>query len=218
MMTQLWSMAARGPGRSLTRALEHEREQADQQRPRNEDVDVEQRNAVRLRGDVEQRQQRVVEQQPAEKEYPVSRAINYGNRSLNVILPMPLCANHFAVASKKNRRERLVGQIGVGLGMVAGLGAAIGMLSYWAASHQGNPTVNPFVAAFIGLGVFLAIWVLLAHFVAPTYADDDTKAVREAMKIRHYWPGSQELQLEFASEAAADMVAQNNADRLLRRE
>jgi hypothetical protein len=38
------------------------------------------------------------------------------------------------------------------------------------------------------------------------------------MKILHYWPANQNIQLEFANEALAELIARDNADRLVHKE
>ncbi len=157
-------------------------------------------------------------QLPAEKQYEISRSFSYGNRSLSISIPVPLCLNHFVIASSKSRGERLVGQIGLGLGTLLGIGVALALLSYWISSEQGNLVPNLFLAAFIGLGAFLITWALLAFFIAPLFASPETKAVRGAMKILHYWPANQNIQLEFANEALAELIARDNADRLVHKE
>ena len=157
-------------------------------------------------------------QQPSEKTYNVSRTFSYGNRSVTLTLPMPLCRRHIDLATKKNRKEQLIGQIGLILGIVAGIAMAAGMLAYWSSTQQGSPGVNLVLGALIGVGVWLIVWIGLAFFVAPTFGDPDSKAVRSTMKIFHYWPGSKDVALEFASEAAANVVGEANQDRLLKRE
>jgi hypothetical protein len=157
-------------------------------------------------------------QQPADKTYKVSRTFSYGNRSITLTLPMPLCPKHFDLATTKNRTERLVGQLGMVLGIVAGIAVAAGLLAYWSSTGQGNLVVNLALGAFMGVAGWLIVWMSLAFFLAPTFGDPDAKAVRTTMKIFHYWPGSKDIALEFANEAAANAMAEANPDRLLKRE
>jgi len=145
--------------------------------------------------------------QPADKEYTVSRTFGSGNRASVIEIPMPLCADHFAVAISKNPAEKLVEKAGIFLGILAALGTFFFLLSYWSKSEQGSLVLNILLAAFIGLGAFLITWVSLAFFGAPLFADKNTKAIREAVKIKGFWPNSQELQLEFKNERVAEFIA-----------
>src|SRR3979409_529956 len=63
-----WPCSIAPPRRRLAPRLDHERHQSDQQRPGGEDIGIEHRHAERFGGHVEQRQDRVVEQQAAEDE------------------------------------------------------------------------------------------------------------------------------------------------------
>lgn len=157
-------------------------------------------------------------QQPAEKRYDITRTLSFGSRSMTITIPVPLCAAHHATASTKNRTEQLVGQMGLILGILAGLAVCAALLAYWSVSAQGNLITNLLLAAFIGLGAFLIIWSLLTFFVAPLFASPESKAVRGVLKIRHFWPATQDVQLEFNSETAAELVAHSNADRLINTE
>ncbi len=157
-------------------------------------------------------------QQPAEKRYDISRSLYFGGRSMTVTIPVPLCDVHHATASNKSHIEKLVEQLGLILGILAGLVVSAALLIYWFSSKQGNLVTNLLLAAFIGLGAFLIIWSLLTFFVAPLFASPESKAVRGVLKILHFWPASQDVQLEFSSETAAGLVANNNAERLINSE
>jgi hypothetical protein len=157
-------------------------------------------------------------QQPSVNAYKISRTFQYGSRGATLTLPVALCPRHFDLASKKNRKEQLVGRIGMIGGIVAGVAVAAGLLAYWAATQQGSPVANPALAAFMAVAVWLIVWIGLALFVAPSFADPEAKAARTTMRIFHYWPASKDIQVEFSSEAAADTMAEANKDRLLKRE
>jgi hypothetical protein len=157
-------------------------------------------------------------QQPAQARYDVTRTFAYGNRSVTVTLGMPLCAAHHETAVRKNPTEKLIGQIGLALGAVGGIAAALGLISYWSSSGQGSGILNIALAAILGVGVFLILWMLLAFFVAPRFGDPEAKAIRSAMRIRHYWPAAQDIQLEFANDAAAAAVVAANPGRVLKQE
>jgi hypothetical protein len=157
-------------------------------------------------------------QAPAYRSYEISNTLYYGNRSVTLKMPMPLCEDHFAVASRQSAAERWIGRIGLGLGVVAGLAVAAALLSWWSSTGQGSAALNVFLAAFVGLSAWVLTWAVCAFVVVPRFGDYDSRAVRGAMKIRHYWPGSGDMQLEFASPVAAELVAKINRDRLLRTE
>ena len=157
-------------------------------------------------------------QQPSGSTYKISRTFSYANRNVTLTLPVALCPRHFDLASKKNRREKAVGRIGMFGGVVAGGAVAAGLLAYWTSTQQGTPVVNPVLAALMGVAAWLIVWLGLVLFVAPSYADPDAKAARTAMKIFHYWPGSKDIELEFSNEAAATVMAEANQDRLLKKE
>ncbi len=54
--------------------------------------------------------------------------------------------------------------------------------------------------------------MLFAGFIAPRYADEDTKTARNAIKIGRFWPARQELELIFYNEQIANTIAQVNKD------
>src|SRR5512139_264296 len=98
MMTQLCSMAVARSGSTsvspvarngpLTIALDDQREQRDQHRPGDEDRRVQHRDPEHLARPVEERQQRVVEQQDAEQEQR-DEALALHRRSMHRTLPAP---------------------------------------------------------------------------------------------------------------------------------
>lgn len=157
-------------------------------------------------------------QLPAENQYEVTRTISYGNRSITLTLPIPLCKQHHGIASRKSPAEIMVGRAGLVLGGLAGIAALAALLIYWSGSGQGSLITNLLIAGVTGIGAFLIIWGTAAFFVAPIFADKESKAVRNILQIRRYWPANQDIQLEIANDAAAEQIASLNAGRLLRRE
>lgn len=154
----------------------------------------------------------VVCQQPASSEYKIMRTMNYGNRSITISFPVPMCANHHALAVNKNAAEKKVGKIGNILGIIFGILAAAGLIVLWSTSGTAINVLNIFLAIFLGLGVFLIFWVLFAGFIAPKFADEDTKTARNAVRIGRFWPAKQELELLFCNDQIAASVSQVNKD------
>jgi hypothetical protein len=150
--------------------------------------------------------------QPATKEYKVMRTLNYGNRNITVTFPVPMCEKHHELAVKTNAAEKRVGKIGTVLGLVLGVLAVAGLLIYWSTSGTGLNAGNIILALIVGAGFFLILWTLFAGFIAPKYADEDTKTARNAIKIGRFWPAKQELELIFYNDQIANAIAQVNKD------
>jgi hypothetical protein len=156
--------------------------------------------------------------QPADKKWDVSHTINFGKHSTTLTLPMPLCDQHFAITSTKTRAERWIERLGFIMGIAVGVGFTLGAPYYWSVSQPGNLILKLFIGAFVGLGMFLIVWSLLAFSVAPLFVDPAAKAVRNAMSIRRYGLANQDLELEFADAVTAELIAEINAERLVRKE
>ncbi len=157
-------------------------------------------------------------QQSAGHTYTISRIFSSGRNAQEITISVPLCAEHYEVAARKSRAERWVERLGLILGGAGGVSSAGSLMAYWNASGQGSLWLNLFLAIIIGLGACLILWTLLVFYIAPLFADADSKTVRGALKILRYWPARQEIQLEFASEAAAEMTAAFNAGILVNQE
>jgi hypothetical protein len=153
----------------------------------------------------------------AERDYTISRSLTIGNATYTLEVPVPLCSKHYEAATRQNPAERLVARVGSVVGGVAGLAVLAALLVYWAATGQAVNVLTALIAAFVGAGIGLALWALLAFFVAPLFGDPDSKAVRSAVRIRHYWPADGAMQLEFAERRIADLVAEANPGRVLAR-
>ena len=63
----------------------------------------------------------VVCMSPATKPYKLDRIFTYGRRSYTVTVNVPMCELHFNAVSYKGKAERLVGWLGVGIGILVGL-------------------------------------------------------------------------------------------------
>ena len=154
-------------------------------------------------------------QQPAEKQYTVSKTFFYGKRSITINQTIPLCSQHHAIANTKSSTEIIVERLGVIIGILTGMEVTGGLLWYWTRTEEGNIFINIFLASVVGIGFFLISWTAISLLLSPVFAGADSKLVRESLKIRRYWPGSGEVQLEFANESCADMVANANFTKLV---
>lgn len=132
-------------------------------------------------------------QQHASQTYEITRTISYGKRTVTASLPIPLCDTHHALAKTKNAAERLVGSIGAVLGAVAGLASAVALIRYWSSTGQGSLPLNLVLAGVSAIGFFLVIWFTAIVLVAPVFADAESRAVRRAVRIRHFWPARDHL-------------------------
>jgi hypothetical protein len=143
---------------------------------------------------------------PADKMYKIDRTFSYGRASQTVEVEIPLCAEHYRVATHKNPAEILVGRIGFWLGVLAGVATGGGLLIYWFVHRQGTPLLNIPIALAIGTGFFLILWSSSIFWLAPQFADPQSRQVRESVRILHFWPGDDLLELEFQNERAAHLV------------
>jgi hypothetical protein len=160
-------------------------------------------------------QECVVCQKPASADYKITKTFTFGNRSVTITLPVPMCTEHYDLATRKNARERAVERIGLIAGGLIGIIVAVGLLTYWGSTGQGNTFMNVFLAIVLGLGFFLIVWVTTAFWLAPAFGDPQSKVARNAVKIYHFKPGSQELTLEFANEPVADAAGRVNQNILV---
>jgi hypothetical protein len=148
--------------------------------------------------------------QPAANTYKIERSFSYGNSTVLVNVPVPLCGTHHAQAAAKSPAEKTAAKIGLIAGAVIGLVSAAGLLAYWASSGQGSLVLNIFLALVLGAGFFLIVWLATAFWLAPSFANPESKKARQAVRIMAYWPRDEVMQLEFENETAADLVAGMN--------
>jgi hypothetical protein len=142
---------------------------------------------------------------PAQKRYIVERVFSYGRQGVAAQVEVPLCGAHYSLAVSKSRAEKLVGRLGLWLGALLGLLGAFGLVLYWADSGQGSLVPNLLLGLVVGAGFFLIVWTGALFWVAPRFANPQSLAVREAVRILRYWPGDQMLELEIRNEQAAQV-------------
>ena len=144
------------------------------------------------------------------KHYKLDKIFTYGRRSYTVTVDVPMCDQHFNAASFKGTAERLVGTLGVILGILVGLFAMIVLILRWQGTGEGNILLNLFVGGVFGLGMFLIVWAVISLSIAPRFADPASKEAREAVRITQYWPKDQFVQLSFENEPLADIVQRSS--------
>src|SRR5262249_36736314 len=120
---------------------------------------------------------------PATRRYDLLRTFTYGKRSHSITLPAPMCDKHHAHAAHRSRAERRCQQVGLVAGAIAGLATAAALATYWASNGSGLSALNLMLAAFVGLGGFLIVWVGVLLWVAPRFADPASKAARSAVTL-----------------------------------
>jgi len=148
---------------------------------------------------------------PASKQYELERIFSYGrSKSYTVKVSVPMCELHFEAASFKGTAERLVGILGVIIGIFAGLIAVIILLTHWVSTGERNIILNLFAGGVFGLGVFIMVWAGISFWLAPLFAVPESKEARNAVKITQYWPKDQFVQLEFQNESLAEIVQKAN--------
>ena len=147
---------------------------------------------------------------PAARQYPLQKTFSMGRRSYTVKVGVPMCDSHFQTASFKGTAEKLIGNLAVIGGILAGFFAAIVLFIRWEGTGAGNIILKLFAGSIFGLGIFLIVWAVIALSVAPLFAEPESKEARGAVKITHYWPREQVVRLEFQNEQVAEIVKKSN--------
>jgi hypothetical protein len=145
---------------------------------------------------------------PAEHTFPLEQTV-YLQRPLVVRADVPLCSIHYAEARRKSSVERIVERAGLVMGIATGLTVGGGLFAMWTFEQQGNSIVNPLLAAFMGIGFFLIVWLATVHWLAPEFASKVTRKVRNAVRFTGYWtPGI--WQFEVMNNEWADLLIREN--------
>lgn len=158
---------------------------------------------------------------PAEHTFPLERTFSfyaaipleqtvYLRRPLVVRTEMPLCPVHHAEAMQKSTAERIVEKAGLVMGMAAGLAVGGGLFAKWTFEQQGNSVMNLLLAAVMGIGFFLIVWLATAHWLAPEFVGKATRKARNAVRFTGYWPSSGVWQFEVMNDAWADLLMREN--------
>jgi len=152
----------------------------------------------------------VVCMEPALRAYSIEKTFSYGRRSKVISLQAPMCDEHFLAASSTSRGEILTARIGLAAGILVGLLVATGLLFYWVSSGQGSLLLNIPLAIIIGSGFFLIIWTATVYWFAPFFAPTRVKHVRNAVRLRKFWPAADILALDFANNRVAESFIREN--------
>ena len=157
-------------------------------------------------------------QRPVKNSWDLTRTIRYSTRYTSVEFNVPLCAEHHAIAAHKNPAEQLVGRIAIALGAIAGPGVGVAHILAMPYRDTFSALVTTLMTLFLCAIVFFITWQSLTFYVAPHFADPETKDVRAAVRIRKYSPFTMEVQLDFANDAVAVAVVAANPGRVLKQE
>jgi hypothetical protein len=147
---------------------------------------------------------------PSSKEYKLEKTFTYGRRSYTVKVNVPMCDRHYEVASHKGLAERIVGILGVVIGILVGIFAMTMLILRWHGAGEGNIPLNLFAGGVFGIGMFLIVWAITALSIAPLFAERESKEARNAIRIVHYWAKDQFVRLSFENDQLAEIVQRAN--------
>ena len=147
---------------------------------------------------------------PATRAHQIQKVIFHKRSSYTVRVDVPMCTRHFEAASVKATTEKRVGQIGVTLGILAGLGVTILYPVLWRGTGSENLLPGFFADSLYGIVAFTPFWAVISFILAPLFTDPDSKAARRAVRFTQYWPKDQYVRLTFQNEHIAEIV--RNAD------
>lgn len=153
---------------------------------------------------------------PAQKNYKIDRTFSYGKSSMTVTIPIPLCEQHHTLAVTPSSTEKTVGRIGLILGVLSGAGAAYALWNMWSKNPNNSQMTMILMSGFFGISALVIIWSIFSFWLAPMFGSKEAKEVRNVMKIRHFWPGKYDVQLEFTDPNTAQLVAAANSENLLK--
>lgn len=160
----------------------------------------------------------VVCEQLAVGGYPISRTLSADGEKITISLSIPLCRDHYSQADQKSAPEQGIGRLGLLGALLQGIFVAAGLWIYWASTGQGSLVSNLVLALGAGLGICVTIWLFTTYWLAPLLGDREAEITRQAVRIHHFSPKTQDLQLEFDNDLIAELVAVANRDRVVRRE
>lgn len=152
----------------------------------------------------------VVCMSPAAKSYELQKIFTMGRRSYTVKVNVPMCDLHYEAASFKGTAEKLVGTLGVMIGILIGLFAAVMLILRWQGAGEGNIFLKLFAGGVFGIGIYLIVWAVISLSIAPLFAERESKEARNAVRITRYWPGEQVIRLDFQNEQLAEIVGRPN--------
>jgi hypothetical protein len=145
---------------------------------------------------------------PASKKYPIQQVFTYGRTSHTITVNIPMCDPHFTTASYKSPAEKAMGCLGIGIGVLAGIAAAVLLFLRWVGSN--SLILKLFLGALFGFGIFVMVWWLLAIVIAPSFAAPESKEVRNAVRIMRYLKSEEMVELAFVNEQMALLTEKAN--------
>lgn len=148
--------------------------------------------------------------QSGDKLFPVEKTFIFGRRAVPITVKVPMCPDHFTLASARSTAQKWVESAGVVLGVLIGLGFAAGLIAYWSASGQEIFIFTIILALFLGAGFFLIVWIATVSWFAPNFSAPATIAVRSAVKLTKFWPNDEVLELEFNDDRTANNFIRAN--------
>jgi hypothetical protein len=144
---------------------------------------------------------------PPSENYALKRVFSYGRRrAYTVKINLPMCKAHYEAANFKSPLEKSMEWLSLMAATVLGLAVTIGLLRFWSSTGQGNPILNLFSGGIMGAGAFIVTWAVGLIWLAPLFAAPESKAARQAVRIKLYRPQDQSVRLEFQDEQLAGMV------------
>ena len=145
---------------------------------------------------------------PAPKRYSIQQVFTYGRSSHTITVDVPMCEAHFNTASYKGPAEKATGCLGIGIGILSGIFAAIILFLRWESNN--SLILKLFFSSLFGFGIFAIVWWLIAILLAPRLAVPEARQARNAVRITRYVPEGQLVQLDFVNEQVALLVEQTN--------
>lgn len=122
-------------------------------------------------------------------------------------LDVPMCAMHLGMAKARSAAERRVSTIGLAVGLLLGVVAAIAAVGLLSAKTVWSGVATALMTCG---AVTLVLWLIAFFAVAPRFADADAKAARSAVRITRYYAGSETVELVCTNDRFAEMVAAAN--------
>jgi hypothetical protein len=147
---------------------------------------------------------------PASQQYEVSQVYSRGTGSATVRINVPMCSSHFEAAGAKTSAEKLVSALGVVFGISAAIAALIILIMRWVQTGNDSLLLKLFIGSIVGFGVFIMFWAMVALWLAPMFADRESKEARDAVRIVLVSPHAEVLRLEFMNEQLAEIVQKEN--------
>jgi hypothetical protein len=131
--------------------------------------------------------------------YEASTYLAGYEQTLSIMVPM--CDLHNRLANETGQGEYAVGKISLLLGAIGGALLVWKLLSHWA----DYSILNIGLAALLGIGATVIVWLLGSSFIGPMLAPKAVKVARNAAGITGAWNGDLGIivRLEFANDLYA---------------